>query len=253
VANWPQGIGRAFVETVESTNAEALRLASEGEAGPVWILAGRQTGGRGRQGRAWVDPRGNFAATLMQRLDVPPAEAAQRSFVAALALHEALVALSGEPERFALKWPNDVLLDGGKLAGILLESTASSRSGVVLCIGIGVNLMAVPEGLEPGALPPVSLAGATGQRLEPDEFLDLLAPAFAGWEARLREHGFDAVREAWLERAAHLGEEIEARLPRACYRGVFETVDETGALVLKTADGIVHLPAADVYFDGEAS
>jgi len=247
MAGWPQGVGRVVLETVESTNAEALRLAAEGEAGPVWILAHRQTRGRGRQGRRWTDPTGNFAATLMMRLQASPAQAAQRSFVAALALHEALVELCGTPERFSLKWPNDVLLDGGKLAGILLESVTDANAGMVLCVGIGVNLLAAPE-VEPGAVRPVSLAQATGVRLEPVEFLDVLAPAFVGWEAKLTGDGFDVVRRAWLDRAARLGEEIEARLPKQNYRGVFETVDETGALVLRTAQGVVHLPAADVHF-----
>lgn len=252
MAGWPQGVGRVFLETVESTNAEAMRFAEAGEAGPVWVSVRRQTKGRGRQGRRWADPVGNFAATLMMRLEGTPAEAAQRSFVAALALHEALATLSGQAERFALKWPNDVLLDDRKLAGILLESVAAAKSGIILCIGIGVNLLAVPKDLAAGSLAPVSLAEATGLRLQPGEFLDVLAPAFAGWEAKLRERGFEVVRDAWLARAARLGEEIEARLPKQIYRGVFETVDEHGALVLRTAEGVVHLPAADVYFGGEA-
>ena len=109
--------------------------------GPTWILALRQTAGRGRRGRAWTDPAGNFAATLVMRLDEPPARLALRSFVAALALHDALAAATGLPQGFALKWPNDVLLNGGKLSGILLESPGAG----VLALGIGVNLRHAPE------------------------------------------------------------------------------------------------------------
>ena len=142
---------------LDSTNAEALRRAAAGDVGPRWILARRQSAARGRRGRAWAMLPGNFAATLLAR---PPGPLALRSFVAALGLYDAMVAATGRPELFALKWPNDVLLSGGKLAGILLESGAAGT----LAVGIGVNLAAAPaaETLEPGAVTPVSLKGATG-------------------------------------------------------------------------------------------
>lgn len=243
---WPEGVGREIVEETDSTNAEALRRAEAGEAGPVWIMARRQTAARGRRGRAWSAPAGNFGATLLMR---PPGQPALRSFVAALGLHDAMVALTGRAELFALKWPNDVLLSGGKLAGILLEG--GGHGG--LAIGIGVNLVAVPEtgGLEAGALRPVSLAGATGLRVTPDEMLDALAPAVTRWEERLQDEGFAPVRAAWLARAARIGEDIVARLPGREVAGRFETIDATGAIVLATADGRVALPAADIHFAGE--
>ena len=118
---WPQGYGLHVLESVDSTLNEAARIAPD-LAGPVWILAHRQTAGRGRRGRAWSDPKGNLAATLVMRPSGPPEAVAMRSFVAALALFDACVELTGRAEVFALKWPNDVLLNGGKLAGILLES-----------------------------------------------------------------------------------------------------------------------------------
>lgn len=243
---WPEGVGREVVEKTDSTNAEALRRAAAGEAGPLWIMAREQTAARGRRGRAWAAPAGNFGATLLLR---PPGDRALRSFVAALALNDALVALTGRAELFALKWPNDVLLAGGKVAGILLEAV----NGGALAVGIGVNLAHAPDAaaLEPGAVRPVALAGATGLTVSPDELLDALAPAFAAWEDRLVDEGFGPVRAAWLARAARLGETVTARLPDRTLSGRFETIDESGALVLATPGGRMVLPAADLSF-GEA-
>lgn len=215
--------------------------------GPEWILALRQVSGRGRRGRAWRDPEGNFAATYLSRPEGAPDQAAQRSFVAALALHEALVQLTGRPEAFSLKWPNDVLLHGGKLAGILLESLGKGGQVGCLAIGIGVNLRAAPEA-EPGAVPPVSLMGETGVAVSPEAFLDLLAPAYARWEAQLVAYGFAPIRTAWLERAARLGGQITARTLQAEETGVFEGIDASGALVLRTSAGRKSIPAADVFF-----
>jgi len=192
----------------------------------------------------------------------PPERIALRSFAAALALHEALGALLGPGAAgLALKWPNDVLLNGGKLSGILLETiSAAGRGGAGqeggagrpghLAIGVAVNLLDAPPSaaLEPGALSPVSLLGATGLRVEAEDFLDLLAPAFAAWEERLATYGFAPLRNAWLARAAGLGEEITVRTGQSARRGRFETLDETGALVLNTGDGLRRIAAGEVYF-----
>lgn len=247
MADWPPGVGREIHDEIDSTNAEALRRAAAGVAGPVWVLARNQTAARGRRGRPWAMPPGNFAASLLLRPQGPPATAALRSFVAALALHDALLAVTGRPESLALKWPNDVLLAGGKVAGILLESGGAP---IALAVGIGVNLSTAPspEQVEPGATRPVSLRAATGVNITPEEFLDLIAPAFAHWEARLTTEGFAPVRAAWLARAARLGAQIIARLPGREIGGRFETIDASGALVLETLRGRVTLPAADVYF-----
>lgn len=211
-------------------------------AGPEWILTLRQTAGRGRRGRAWHDPEGNFAASYLLRPEMPPAQAALYSFVTALALQEALTAATGRPDSFALKWPNDVLLHGAKLAGILLEAT-----GPYLTIGIGVNLVAHPEP-ETGALRPVSLMGETGLRVTPEELLDLLAPAFAHWQAQFTTYGFDPIRSAWLARAARLGERIVARTVTDSHDGTFEGIDDAGALLLRGPHDLRAIPAADVFF-----
>lgn len=248
-ADWPAGTGRLVLPTVDSTNAEGARLAPS-LTGPCWILGGEQTGGRGRRGRAWASPRGNFHATLVMRPEGPPAQAALRSFVAALALRQALAQVGGTAAPFALKWPNDVLCNGGKIAGILLESTGQGPQVAHLAIGIGVNLIAAPDAsfLDPGALPAVTLLAETGRRVEPEVLLDALAPAFADWETRLQADGFAPVRREWLAHAARLGEPIRARTGTETREGVFEDIDMTGALVLRMAGGRVAIPAADVFF-----
>ncbi|MDF0599243.1 biotin--[acetyl-CoA-carboxylase] ligase [Psychromarinibacter sp. C21-152] len=239
------GADRIVLDETDSTMAEARRRAPELRA-PAWIMARRQTAGHGRRGRAWVSPEGNFAATVVLPAAGVPAQAALRSFTASLALHEALLACGATTEALGLKWPNDVLLNGGKVAGILLESLP--RGGVA--IGVGVNLATAPgaDDVEPGAVRPVALAEETGARVSPADFLAVLAPAFAEWESRFVTYGFSPVRDAWLARAARLGEPVTARLPTEAVTGTFETVDAAGQLVLRTAAGRRSIAAADVYF-----
>jgi BirA family transcriptional regulator, biotin operon repressor / biotin---[acetyl-CoA-carboxylase] ligase len=244
MGNWPQGVARKIYPTLGSTMAEAARLAPELTA-PTWLLALEQTAAKGRRGRDWVQPTGNFSATLIWQPSGSIEARAQRSFVASLALREAFVAATGREEAFSLKWPNDVLLNGGKVAGILLESL-----GDHLMVGIGVNLRAAPpvDAVETGAVPPVSLLGATGTTIAPAAFLDLLAPAFARWETQFTTYGFAPIREEWLRHAARLGEVITARFGKSETTGTFETVDAAGLLVLNAANGRQRISAADVFF-----
>lgn len=253
MTEWPTGYGRRILDEVDSTLNEGARIAPS-LSGPEWILAHRQTAGRARRGRAWTDPKGNFAATLVLCPVGDPGTVALRSFVAALALFDACVGLTGRADGFALKWPNDVLLNGGKLAGILLESAGTvgdqGRSVTRLSIGIGVNLINVPatEALEPSALRPVSLLSETGCQIAPEEFLTHLAAAYARYEDQFTTYGFAPIRAAWLDRAARLGQVITARTGTVETTGTFETVDAVGNLVLLTAKGRVSIPAADVHF-----
>ena len=235
--------------SVDSTNAEAARRAGGGAA-PLWIMAGEQTGGRGRRGRPWSSPRGNFHATLLLHPAGPPDVVALRSFVAALALRDACVSLTGQPAAFTLKWPNDVLLNGGKLAGILLEGAGEGAGMSHLAIGIGVNLIAAPDPgmVEPGALRPVSLLQETGIRLSPERFLQALAPAYARRESTFCTQGFAPLRLDWLAHAARLGQPIRARTGVSTQDGIFETIDPGGALVLRTATATLAIPAAEVFF-----
>lgn len=230
---WPEGYDRICLDKVDSTNAEAVRRAPH-LGRPTWIMAHSQTAARGRRGRSWQMPAGNFAATLLMRPGGVPGWAALRSFLAANALFEAL-ALVVDRTRLAVKWPNDVLLDEGKVAGILLESAGADGRVDWLAIGIGVNLAAKPEGLRDTDFPPVSLDG----EITPDEFLPLLANTYATEEAILERLGFDPIRDKWLRHAARLDEIITARTGAEEITGRFEGIDETGQLILVT-------PAANV-------
>ena len=240
-------MGRVLLDAVDSTNAEAMRRLPQLE-GPCWILARRQTAGRGRRGRPWSDPDGNFAASLALRPGMDPQRAALLSFVASLALHESLGDLTAQPSALAIKWPNDLLAGRGKVAGILLEAAGTAGRADQLVIGIGVNLARAPAVVSAEAIPAVSLVAATGVWLRPETLLDRLAPAFDAWHRRLLAEGFAPLREAWLARAAGLGGPVTARTGREAVHGTFETIDESGALVLRTDAARRIIPAADVFF-----
>lgn len=246
-AHWPEGYDLVILDEVDSTMAEAGRRVA-GIARPTWIMAARQTAARGRRGRPWHQLPGNLAATLVYRPWATPAEAARRSFLAANALIQAL-AMAAPQARLAVKWPNDVLLNGGKVAGILLESQGRGPLVDWLAVGIGVNLAAAPDrAAVSGSAEPVSLRAETGVEIAPQDFLPLLADAFATQERKLVAFGFGRIREEWLSHAARLGDVIVARCGTAEYVGVFETVDEEGSLVLATPDGTRVIAAADVHF-----
>jgi BirA family biotin operon repressor/biotin-[acetyl-CoA-carboxylase] ligase len=244
MTTWPIGYERHVLDSVDSTLAEAGRMIPA-LTRPTWVLALEQTAARGRRGRAWSTPRGNFAATLIMRRTEDPGIAALRSFVTSLALYRSFVAVTGMPDAFALKWPNDVLLEGGKVAGILLEST-----GDHLLIGIGVNLAFAPgkDEVEPGAVTPVSLNKALGNDVTPEVFLNVLAAEYATLETQFVTYGFAPIRRAWLSHAARLGEVIRARTMRDETSGTFEDVDKDGNLILDTPKGRVAITAADVFF-----
>lgn len=240
---WPDGYGRIVLDETDSTNDEARRRAP-GLDGPAWIMAYAQTRARGREGRAWAAPRGNLSASLVMPLDGAPAEAATLSFDAALAVAD-LAGTYAPEAAITLKWPNDVLLDGAKLAGILLESwVAAGRR--MLVIGIGVNLASHPPASET-RWPATSLA-VHGRAPEPDEALTTLANAFARWQEVRARDGFAAIRAAWVARAAQRGGAIEVRLPQETIPGTFEDVDPDGRLLLRTAAGLRRIAAGDVFF-----
>lgn len=245
---WPAAYGRIILDETDSTMAEARRRAPE-LSGPTWIMARKQTAATGRRGRAWQEPVGNFAATLFLPMREAPASAGLRSFITSYALYQTL-AMSVASEQLSLKWPNDVLIAGGKVAGILLESSGSGQMTDWLSIGIGVNLATAPtpDTVEAGAFRPVSVANYATAPVSQDDFLFWLASHFADHERTFQEFGFDPIRRLWLEHAAHLGDVITARLPNTEHVGTFEDVDADGNLVLTTAEGRMSIPAADVYF-----
>lgn len=255
--DWPSDVDRKVYDELDSTSAEATRIAPV-LAGPTWIMARKQTAGRGRRGRIWMDPPGNFAATLVLPTTETPDQVALRSFVASLAFFDAVVAVTGHARGLTLKWPNDVLLNGGKLGGILLESLKvagqgsqqGSHRGSHLAIGIGVNLIAAPapENVEKRGVTPVSLLGETGTDVTQDDFLDQLAIAYSARESQFTTYGFAPIREVWLTRAARIGEQVTARTGTTEIAGIFETIDAAGMLVLSTAKGRRAIPAAEVFF-----
>ena len=241
----PDGFRLHRYDTLGSTNDEARRLARAGapEGTLVWSLA--QTAGKGRRGRSWVSPTGNLYLSLVQRPEVPPAQAAQLGFVAAIALGGALDRLPGSALRLRFKWPNDLLLDGRKIAGILLESeTAAAGFADFVVIGIGINLVSAPHDTE---FPATSLAEAGFAGITPPRLLEAFAQCFAGWAKRWREEGFAPVRAAWLSRASGLGEGIRVRLERQTLDGRFLDLDHDGALLLDATDGRRRIAAGEVF------
>ena len=223
-------------DQIDSTNSEARRLAEAGERGPVWITADRQTAGRGRRGRAWEQGEGNLAATLLIH---PTGDFAQLSFAAALAVAEMVEAFA-PGAAITVKWPNDVLANGKKLAGILLESGPGW-----LAIGIGVNLVSHPEGTE---FPATSLAQLGIAPPSSQDALALLAARFGHWYGAWMNQGFETLRTAWLARAGGLGAPIRARLPHETRHGVFEGIDASGALLLNEQGEVHAITAGEVFF-----
>lgn len=242
---WPTGYGLKEFDEIDSTNEEARRLAASGERGPVWITARHQTAGRGRRGRKWESPTGNLAATLLLSPEKPASECAQLSFVSALAVFDTIVGFEPDAE-IRVKWPNDVLVNGRKIAGILLESASQGANPVFLAIGIGINLKTHPSDTE---FPATSLASLGLAAPLPRHALLELAGPFAKWYDIWRGEGFSPIRDAWLARAAGLGTRIRARLQNEETSGMFEGIDMTGALLLREAqDRLRTISAGEVYF-----
>ena len=239
------GFDLLMLNEVDSTNSEAMR-SMDGLEKPTWIVAERQTAGRGRNGRHWTTLQGNLATTLAIRLEEEPDSVVLRTFVAALALRDAFVSLAGNENLFTFKWPNDVLLNKGKVAGILLECASGHRCSK-LAIGFGVNLADAPEPSGDGSLArPVSLAGETGVRVEKISFLRELASAYSKREHEFIRFGFAHVRAAWLDRAEFLGSTASFRLSDRTVNGVFRNVDSAGRAIVDAAEGRHEIAAADV-------
>ena len=251
-------------ETVGSTNQLALERVRQGDPGRLWIVSKRQESGRGRRGRNWETPHGNLAATLALTGIGELKLAATLGFVAGLALSDALAAIVPDGKigigvdgggktrsRFELKWPNDVLADGAKLAGILLESAQLDGGRYALAIGIGVNVVAHPEGLP---YPATSLA-ALGANVDAETLFLALSDA---WTANARDwdegRGLTRIRNNWLARAAGLGSDVAVRVDGNVVRGVFETIDEDCRFVIRMRGGeLVRIAAGDVHFGAVAS
>ena len=242
-----------LLDHTDSTNAEARRRADAGETGPLWIVARRQTDGRGRRGRSWESQDGNLFATLMQLTRKSPAEAAQVTFVAALAIADLLDAWA-PASLVTIKWPNDVMLAGQKASGVLVESGAHESGGLWLAVGIGINLVSSPEGTErPATALAHHLRGDAASPPSIEVAAAKLAEAFNVWMTRWETLGFQPILDAWRARTAGLDGPAVARLGRETIEGRAEGVGPDGALKLRLADGSLRLISAGDVFFGEAA
>ncbi|HEY4202252.1 MAG TPA: biotin--[acetyl-CoA-carboxylase] ligase [Devosiaceae bacterium] len=258
---------RAF-DTVGSTNTEAMRAAQSGQGGPLWFTALQQTDGRGRRGRAWSTPHGNLAASLLLTPGADPAIAATLGFVAGVALNQALARVlpagrfrvgidgadgdtQGRHARIALKWPNDVLADGAKLAGILLEAQKRPDGSTAIVIGFGVNIVAAPEGLP---YPATSL-NTLGVDIDAQSVFEELSLAWLDCLALWNNGaGIGAVLAAWRKSAAGIGAPVAVNRHGDVVRGIFESIDDTGRLIVRADDDTrIAITAGDVHFGATAS
>lgn len=244
----PSGYRLLRMETVDSTNAEARRRAKAGEPGPLWIWSARQSQGRGRGGREWISRPGNLFASLLIGVNAPQRVAGQIALLAGIVAYDTiakLIAYEGRSE-LLLKWPNDILLSGEKLAGVLLENvgnTVENRSVVV--IGTGINLASHPEDLPQ---PAISL-GAYDIMVTPGDALEVLAATTHEWLARWGEGScFPTIRRAWLDRAGPAGRPLRVKVEGEETEGVYGGLDADGALRLMTPDGEYRIAAGDVFF-----
>jgi BirA family biotin operon repressor/biotin-[acetyl-CoA-carboxylase] ligase len=244
----PPGVRHIALQTTDSTNAEALRRAREGEAGPLWITADIQTAGRGRGGNAWVSEPGNLYATLSLREPSSPAVAPQLAFVAGLAVHDAVVACAPNlGPALQLKWPNDLLCNGRKLAGLLIE--ADNAPVFAVAIGVGINCVSHPDN---ASYPATDLKSEAARVTAVALFAALTGTMRLRLTQWRRGEGFASIRADWLKRAAGLGEPIKVRLPDRQLAGRFGGVDDTGRLLLETAGKIETITAGEVFSLGAA-
>jgi len=237
------GVRHKSYETLGSTNAEALALARAGERGPLWITSKAQSAGRGRRDNAWVSEPGNLFATILLKAPSLPAQAPQLSFVAALAVHDAVAACAPQiGPALSVKWPNDLLFGGKKLAGILIEG--DSEKVFAVAVGIGVNCVSHPL----QTVHPATDLKAAGTAVDSDQLFAALARAM---DKRLSQwqggRDFASIRADWLKRAAGLGEPIRVRLPERELIGRFEGLDDAGRLLLKGEDGVTTVSAGEVF------
>ncbi len=241
------------LEATDSTNDDALEAARSGDPGQLWIVSGEQRAGRGRHGRQWSSPQGNLYASLLLIDPCEVQHAPQLGFVAGLALHEAVEAVTGVGmPRLSLKWPNDLLLDGAKVSGLLLEGHRLDHSRPpAIIVGMGVNVAFAPTGTP---YPAIALQQVKPGLTREDMFQALsasFARTFSAWRSAARMNTadpFGPIRRLWLERAAGIGREVTLRLPSGEKRGIFESLDKFGRLQLKTGTGLEQIDAGDLYF-----
>lgn len=254
------GTQLAIFDSTGSTNTEAMDRARAGERGPMWFVTTMQTAGRGRRNRPWIAPRGNLASSVLEILDVTPSAAATLGFAAGVALEKALRQVSVEAairapasaaNDYRLKWPNDVMAGGAKLVGMNLEAETQPGGKLAVVVGMGTNVVAAPEGMPY----PVTCLSALGVSASAEDLFVALSDTWyemSGiWD---NGRGFSAIRNAWLERAAGLGQPVSVHTGTSTLSGIFDTIDDAGCLIIATADGRrVPISAGDVHFGSAAS
>lgn len=235
------------IDQVGSTNEEAKRLASDGAPAGTLVWAREQLAGRGRRGRSWASPRGNLYLSLLLRPGCPPAKACQLNFVTAVAVASAVAMLLPVGTSVTLKWPNDVLVGGAKVSGILMEAgAANERSVDWVVIGVGVNLVSHPNDTPYAA---TDLLGEGAAVRSPERALSVFSEQLETWHAVWVKEGFSPIRTKWMALARGLGEAIEIRLEQETLQGRFSDLDETGALMLNMADGTCRqITTGDLFF-----
>jgi BirA family biotin operon repressor/biotin-[acetyl-CoA-carboxylase] ligase len=253
------GFRLAAFDKIGSTNTEAMARARQGERGPMWFVTTEQTAGRGRRQRAWVAPRGNLASSVLEVMDVAPAVAATMGFAFGLAHAAALQRVSMEANLrlagsdqldYRLKWPNDILVRGEKLCGLLVEAEAVT-GGLAVVAGIGTNIIAAPDGTPT----PATSLNALGVHVGAEELFAALADAWVELRG-IWDHGrgFAEIRNAWLEHAFGVGEPVAIRTGATTVEGTFDTIDDTGCLIVRTAAGKrMPITAGEVHFGTAAS
>ncbi len=234
------------LETVDSTNLECMRRARKGERRPLWVVAKSQSKGKARRNRHWVSKPGNLYASVLVINNRPMKAGAILPFVASLAVVEAIASLTGAkfPD-LAIKWPNDVLLNGKKLCGILLEAAQLQDNAQAIVIGCGINCKKMPE------LPmyPATSLAMEGYDVDPEILLPRLQRAMHRLLKKwMLGEGFPSFRSQWLGWAAGIGETITARFDDHEQSGVFRDIDDSGYLLLDTGNGVKKISAADIFF-----
>jgi BirA family transcriptional regulator, biotin operon repressor / biotin---[acetyl-CoA-carboxylase] ligase len=255
-----QGYRLTAFDKTGSTNVEALAAARAGECGPMWFVTTEQTAGRGRRNRPWIAPRGNLASSILEVMDVVPAVAATLGFAAGLAAETALRQVSAEAApraaglsrpNFSLKWPNDVLANGKKIVGINLEAETAAGGRLAVVVGIGTNVVAAPEGMPT----PATSLRALGLDVAAETLFAALSDSWAEcrgiWDGG---RGFGEIRRRWLALATGLGQPVSVHTGRRTVSGIFDTIDDTGCMMLRTSTGeTFSISAGDVHFGLAAS
>jgi BirA family transcriptional regulator, biotin operon repressor / biotin---[acetyl-CoA-carboxylase] ligase len=241
-----QGYRLVAHDEIGSTNDEAVACARAGDPGKLWIVVRAQNRGRGRQGRQWTSPPGNLYTSLLLLDAVPPPQAPELGFVVGIALARALRFLTADDPRLRIKWPNDILFEGAKLAGILLESVRLADGRLACVIGIGVNCASSPSDVPYKV---TSLETVLGRAITPQDVLSTLSVEFIRWlEVWSAGAGFDKIRAEWLALAAGIGAPIKVVMPTRVLEGLFRTIDETGRLIIETPEAVMAVEAGDIFF-----